>query len=130
MQEVADLADAIEQPLLPWQRWVLDDYLAVDEAGKFRRRIGGLLIARQNGKTHLARMLILWKLLQGEKILAMSSNRNMALDTFQKVASLFEEHPFLKSQVKAIRYANGTEILSISCLVFTARASTPQSLND
>ena len=109
MQEVADLADAIGAPLLPWQRWVLDDYLSVDKNNKFIRKIGGLLIARQNGKTHLARMLILWKLLQGEKVLAMSSNRNMALDTFQKVAGLFEEHGFLKSQVKAIRYANGTE---------------------
>lgn len=33
----------------------------------------------------------------------------MALDTFQKTAGLFEEHKFLKDQVKAIRYANGTE---------------------
>ena len=33
----------------------------------------------------------------------------MALDTFQKTAGLFEEHDFLKKQVKAIRYANGTE---------------------
>ena len=109
MQEVADLADSIEMPLLPWQRYVLDDYLSVDENGSFRRKIGGLLIARQNGKTHLARMLILWKLLQGQKVLAMSSNRNMALDTFQKVAGVFEEFPFLKQHVKAIRYANGTE---------------------
>ena len=109
MQEVADLADSIEMPLLPWQRYVLDDYLSVNESGQFRRKVGGLLIARQNGKTHLARMLILWKLLQGQKVLAMSSNRNMALDTFQKVAGVFEEFPFLKQHVKAIRYANGTE---------------------
>ena len=109
MQEVADLADSIKMPLLPYQRYVLDDFLSVDETGNFRRKIGGLLIARQNGKTHLARMLIIWKLLQGQKVLAMSSNRNMALDTFQKVAGVFEEFPFLKSQVKAIRYANGTE---------------------
>ena len=54
-------------------------------------------------------MLILWNLLQGKNVLAMSSNRNMALDTFQKTAGLFEEHDFLKKQVKAIRYANGTE---------------------
>ena len=109
MQEVADLADSIKMPLLPYQRYVLDDFLSVDETGNFRRKIGGLLIARQNGKTHLARMLIIWKLLQGQKVLAMSSNRNMALDTFQKVAGVFEEFPFLRSQVKAIRYANGTE---------------------
>lgn len=47
MQEVADLADSIGFPLLPWQRFVLDDFLSVDENGKLRRRLGGLLIARQ-----------------------------------------------------------------------------------
>jgi hypothetical protein len=47
MQEVADLADLIGMPLLPYQRWVLDDFLSIDENGKFRRKVGGLLIARQ-----------------------------------------------------------------------------------
>ena len=47
MQEVADLADSIGLPLLPWQRYVLDDFLSIDENGKLRRRLGGLLIARQ-----------------------------------------------------------------------------------
>ncbi len=47
MPEVADLADLLEMPLLPWQRWVLDDYLSVNDEGKFRRKVGGLLIARQ-----------------------------------------------------------------------------------
>ena len=51
MQEVADLADAIGQPLLPWQRYVIDDFLSVDSDGRFRRRIGGLLIARQCYRT-------------------------------------------------------------------------------
>lgn len=109
MQEVADLADMIGQPLLPWQRYVLHDFMSINSKGEFRKKLGVLCISRQNGKTHLARMLILWYLLQGKKVLAMSSNRNMALDTFNKVAGLFEEHDFLKAQVKAIRYANGTE---------------------
>ncbi|MFZ9986059.1 MAG: hypothetical protein ACO3G7_08475, partial [Ilumatobacteraceae bacterium] len=30
-QEVADLAEKIGLPLIPWQRWVLDDLLSVDE---------------------------------------------------------------------------------------------------
>lgn len=109
MQAVADLADLIEKPLLPWQRWVLDDFLSIDDKGEYRRRTGVTMVARQNGKTHLARMLILYKLLQGKRVLAMSSNRNMALDTFTQTAMLFEEYDFLKDQVKAIRYANGTE---------------------
>ncbi len=61
---------------------VLKDLLAVDKAGKWRRKTSLLLVARQNGKTHLARIRILAGLFVfGEKnIVAMSSNRGMALD--------------------------------------------------
>lgn len=111
MQEVADLADMIEMPLLPFQRWVLDDFLQVDKDNQFQRKLAGLIIARQNGKTHLARMRILAGLfLFGEKnILGISSNRNMALDTFQNVAGAITDNDWMRKQVKAIRYANGSE---------------------
>ncbi len=76
-QEVADLAEKIGLPLIPWQRWVLDDLLAVDDAHTWRKKTALILVARQNGKTHLARMLILSHLfLWGSKnVLGMSSNR-------------------------------------------------------
>jgi phage terminase large subunit-like protein len=41
--------------------------LRIDAKGEFRRKTMGLLIARQNGKTHLARMLILAHLFFGIK---------------------------------------------------------------
>lgn len=111
MQEVADLADMMEMPLLPWQRWVFDDFLQVNDKNEFQRKLGGLIIARQNGKTHLARMRILAGLfLFGEKnILGISSNRNMALETFQNVAAAITDNDWMRKQVKAIRYANGSE---------------------
>ena len=37
-QEVADLAEKIGLPLIPWQRWVLDDLLSVDDEGKFKKK--------------------------------------------------------------------------------------------
>ena len=58
-QEVADLAEKISLPLIPWQRWVLDDLLSVDDEQNWRKKTALILVARQNGKTHLARMLIL-----------------------------------------------------------------------
>jgi phage terminase large subunit-like protein len=74
-----------------------------------------ILVARQNGKTHLARMLILAHLfLWGSKnVLGMSSNRNMALDTFRQVAFIIEDNKFLKDQVRQIRLANGQESISL-----------------
>jgi len=114
-QEVADLAEKIGIPLIPWQRWVLDDLLTVDDKDMWVKKSGLILVSRQSGKTHLARMLILSHLfLWGSKnVLGMSSNRNMALDTFRNVAYTIEDNQFLKDQVRAIRLANGQESITL-----------------
>ena len=115
IKEVADLAEKISMPLLPWQYFVLEDMLRVDRSGMFYRKTNLVLTSRQSGKTHLARMRILAGLfLFDEKsIIAMSSNRNMALDTFRQVANTIEDNPFLKAQVRQIRYANGQESITL-----------------
>jgi len=112
--EVADLAEKIGMPLLEWQRFILDDMLRIDSNGEFRRRTLALLTARQSGKTHVARMLILSHLFlwNSKMIIGMSSNRNMALDTFRQVANAIEDNDFLKAQVKQIRFANGQESIT------------------
>ena len=114
VDEVAELAEKIGMPLLDWQRFVLEDMLRIDAKGEFRRKTLGLLIARQNGKTHLARMLILAHLFlwDSKMVIGMSSNRNMALDTFRQVANAIIDNDFLKDQVKQIRYANGQESIT------------------
>ena len=108
--EIEELANRIGLPLLEWQRWVLDDMMKINAEGKFIRTTAGLLIARQNGKTHLARMRILWGLINGERILAMSSNRAMALDTFRQVVDVILDHDWLLEMLKEKpRFANGQE---------------------
>ena len=115
LQDVLDLCKIIEQPLLPWQEFVLKDMLTVDKEGMWVHRTNLLLIARQNGKTHLARMLILAHLIKwpSRNILIMSSNRSMALDTFRQIAYLLESNDHLKGFVKQIRHANGTESIEM-----------------
>jgi phage terminase large subunit-like protein len=115
LQDVKDLCEIINMPLLPWQEHVLKDMLTVDKTGNWIRKTNLLLIARQNGKTHLARMLILAHLLKwdSKNILIMSSNRSMALDTFRQVAQVLETNDHLKGFVKQIRYANGTESIEM-----------------
>jgi phage terminase large subunit-like protein len=115
IDEVLPWLKEIGQELLPWQEHVLRDMLSVDKDGKFIRKTNLLLIARQNGKTHLARIRILAGLfLFGEmSIIAMSSNRAMALDTFRKVCDVVETTPSLKAQLKQIRVANGQESLEL-----------------
>ncbi len=48
-----------------------------------------------------------------KNVLGMSSNRNMALDTFRQVAYTIEDNQFLKDQVRQIRLANGQESISL-----------------
>ena len=115
LQDVLDLCTIIDQPLMPWQEFVLKDMLTVDKEGNWVHRTNLLLIARQNGKTHLARMLILAHLIKwpSRNILIMSSNRSMALDTFRQIAYLLESNDHLKGFVKQIRHANGTESIEM-----------------
>jgi phage terminase large subunit-like protein len=115
IDEVLPWLESINQKLLPWQEHVLTDMLKVDKDGKFIRKTNLLLVSRQAGKTHLARIRILAGLyLFGEKsIVAMSSNRSMALDTFRKVADLIESTPQLRTQLKQIRVANGQESIEL-----------------
>lgn len=115
VQDVIDIAEMIGMPLLPWQEYVLRDALTVDKQGMFIRKTCLLLISRQQGKTHLTRMLMLAHLLKWEtkNVIIASSNRAMALDTFRQVAHVFESNENLMALVKAIRYANGTECIEM-----------------
>lgn len=115
LDDVKQLCEIIGMPLLPWQEYVLKDMLTVDKKDMWIRKTNLLLIARQNGKTHLARMLILAHLLKwnSRNVLIMSSNRSMALDTFRQVAQALESNDHLKGFVKQIRYANGTESIEM-----------------
>ena len=114
IQDVKDLCEIIQMPLLPWQEYVLKDMLTIGKDGLFVRKTNLLLCARQVGKTHLARMLILTHLIKWQtNVLIMSSNRSMALDTFRQVTQLLETNDHLKGFVKQIRHANGTESIEM-----------------
>jgi phage terminase large subunit-like protein len=115
--QVAALAEQIGQPLLDWQKLIINDMCAVDKENLFIRKSSLLLIARQSGKSHLARMRALAGLFCfGEKdILIMSSNRAMAMKSFNIMADIIERNDFLRVQLKdgdikkGIRRTNGDE---------------------
>ena len=114
LQDVKDLCAIVQMDLMPWQEFVLKDMLTVDKKGNWIRKTNLILVARQNGKTHLARMLILAHLIKwNTNVLIMSSNRSMALDTFRQVTHLLETNDHLKGFVKQIRHANGTESIEM-----------------
>lgn len=102
VDEVAEFAEKIGQPLLAWQHLILKDMLTVDKDNNYIRKSILLLIARQSGKSHLARMRVLAGLFCfGEKdILIMSSNRAMALKSFNIMVDIIERHDWLRCQLK------------------------------
>jgi phage terminase large subunit-like protein len=113
--EIKELAESIGIPLLPWQEFVINDMCTVDENNMFIRKTNLILCSRQQGKTHLARMVMLGHmfLFDSPNVLIMSSNRSMALDTFRQVCSAIENNDWMSKQVKQIRYANGTESIEL-----------------
>ena len=114
LDDVKEIATLLNVTLLPYQEYVLKDMLTVDKNDMWVRKTNLLLIARQSGKTFLARMLILTHLLKwNTDVLIMSSNRSMALETFRQVANALENNDHLKGMVKQIRHANGTESIEM-----------------
>ena len=113
--EVIEFAKKPGQPLMPWQELIVKDLFSVDAKDKFIRRTGLLLVARQSGKSHLGRIMCLAHLFlfRSNRILIASSNRAMALVSFREMCYLIEANEFLSCQVKAIRYANGTESIEL-----------------
>jgi hypothetical protein len=102
VDEVADLAEKISMPLIPWQRFALEDILSIDDNDQLAQEDSSNTSSSSKWQDPLARMLILAHLfLWGSKnVLGMSSNRNMALDTFRNVSYTIEDNPFLKRSSK------------------------------
>ena len=116
----AEFCKSCNYNLMPWQKFVADDFLTVDGNGNFIRKTVAILVARQNGKSWLAAFRILFGLFElGEKsVVAMSSNRSMALTTFRQVISIIEANEHLRVQVKLNRgmvgrFANGQESIEL-----------------
>ena len=115
--EIAEMAEKIGQPLLPWQRLILDDMCAIDDDGMFIKKSSLFCCARQSGKSHMMRMRMLAGLfLFGERnILIMSSQRKMAIRSLEIMADIIERNDFMRVQVKggkidtAWRRTNGNE---------------------
>jgi phage terminase large subunit-like protein len=100
--EIAELAERIGQPLLPWQKLLLDDMSVVDENNMFVKKSSLVLLARQSGKSHMMRMRMLAGLFcfGEENILMMSSQRKMAIRSLEIMVMIVERNDFLLKQVK------------------------------
>jgi phage terminase large subunit-like protein len=118
--------------LMPYQKFVLNQMLMVNKKNQYRIKTALLCISRQNGKSHLGRVRIIWGMFYGgeKKLIIMSANRATSLMLFREIAWIIESTPELKAMTKAIRYANGgerIELLNGSTLdVISDNSSSPR----
>jgi phage terminase large subunit-like protein len=131
--EVLDMIERLKMDeLMPYQKFVLNQMLMVNKKNQYRIKTALLLISRQNGKSHLGRVRIIWGMFYGgeKKLIIMSANRATSLMLFREIAWIIESTPELKAMTKAIRYANGgerIELLNGSTLdVISDNSSSPR----
>ena len=115
-KEILDMIERLKMDkLMPYQEWVLKDMMSVDKKNSYRRKTCLLLISRQNGKSFLGRVRVIWGMYYGgeKKLIIMSANRATSLMLFREIAWTIESTPELKAMTKAIRYANGGERIEL-----------------
>lgn len=95
-------------PLMPWQELVLRDACKVKPDGKFAHRTVGLLVPRQQGKSHVVRVRLLAGMyLWGESWLAMAQKLSLAEEHLKWAADQIFSRPELKAEVRQFSRTNG-----------------------
>lgn len=113
-----DFCDGLDQPLLPWQKWLSIHALEIvgtfPDDWSFRFRYVVVLVSRQNGKTYWFKLLGLFfnYILQTKLVIGTAQNLDKANDTFEEAVELIENTPMLDDEfVKALRGAGKREYI-------------------
>lgn len=111
-----EFCESIDQPLLPWQKWLsihaLEIVGSLSEEWRFRFRYILVLVSRQNGKTYWFKLLGIFfnYALQTKMVIGTAQNLDKANDTFEEAVDLIEVTPMLDEEfVKALRGAGRRE---------------------
>lgn len=99
--EVIDFAEEIGWPLDPWERWAVihGGELLPDGTPRFRFLL--IIVARQNGKTLLFRVLTLWWMFVGryKLTIAAHTSRDMAKRSWQETINMAMATPLLAREL-------------------------------
>lgn len=108
---------SIDEPLLDWQKHVLDQGLMIDQAGRFRRKTNSLVVSRQNGKTHCVRALLLSSLyvFNTRRIGIMAQDRKQSLETMGELVDRINQVPWMRDRLKKENRSHGEERIEIWC---------------
>lgn len=113
--DVIKFAELIGLPLDPWQRVAVIRGGELLPSGLPRFRKVLIIVARQNGKTHLIKILILFWLFveRSGSVLGVSTLRDYAKAVLQEVRDLAEDRPYLEKRVMSYRTDNNDTHLEV-----------------
>lgn len=113
----AELGESLGLTLFPWQRRVVDDWLAVDEGGRPSYITCGLDVPRQNGKNACLEDYEMYRLAVDHWHILHTAHRvKTAKKAFQRLCRYFTDdaHPEMQALVKQIRRTNGEEAILLN----------------
>lgn len=114
------VGDVLGITLLPWQRWVLIHALEIigdiESGWHFRFRTVVVLVARQNGKTTVGKIIALFFLymLEASYILGTSQDLEHAEETWEDAVEIAESVPDLKLEIERVSKTNGKKALKLT----------------
>lgn len=105
--------DILGLELLPWQEWLAKHALEVDKNGQFIYQIVVVEVARQNGKTTMAKAMALFFLygLQVRYIVGTAQNLDNATEVWEDAIADIESNEELSLQVDRIMRGNSGKSL-------------------
>lgn len=113
---VADFAEMIGEPLQPWERWTAIHALEIMPDGAYRFRVVLVLVARQNGKSHLIRVIALWMMYmrQRVRVLGVAQDVSLAREQWNLAQDMIHDCADLEEEWAKVRNVNGDETFWIS----------------
>lgn len=107
-------ATVLAQPLDPWQQWLVIHLGEMLEDGRPRFRQVLVIVARQNGKTHLCKVLALfWMFVEKwPMVFGTSTNLEQAKEAWEAAVELAEAVPALAAKVAGKRIGNGQQVVT------------------
>lgn len=114
--DVIDFAEMVGMPLLRWQQWVVKRALEVNRDGTYRFRIVLIMVARQSGKSHLMRMITLWRMFKDADcrlILGTAQDLAQASNQWKQTLGTIQDTPALARKLAYHRHVNGQEAFGL-----------------
>lgn len=97
---------------MPWERYAAIHALELMPDGSYRFRIIIIIVARQNGKSHLKREVTLWRMFLNPRlrVLGIAQDLSLAREQWTLAQETIQDSPVLAAEFDRPRNVNGDEM--------------------